>query len=82
MSPNRTVKTIALGAALVVAGILLGFGAAGVVIGISNAILPPFRPEDDDTLREFIPVAMAYLAWGVTTVVVVLADWRWIGRRR
>jgi len=35
-----------------------------------------------DTLREFIPVALAYLVGGVTTVLVVVAGWRWIGRRR
>lgn len=52
------------------------------VIGISNAILPPFQMADDDTLRERIPVALAYLAWGVTTLVVMLLGWRWLRRTR
>lgn len=68
--------------ALFVVAILIGTGAVFAVIGLSNVILPPFRPEADDTLREFIPVATAYLMGGVTTVLVVVAGWRWISRRR
>lgn len=52
------------------------------VIGISNAILPPFQTADDDTLRERVPVAFAYLAWGVTTLVVMLLGSRWLRRTR
>ncbi len=73
---------VALGAAHLVVAIRLGSCAVFAVIGLSNVILPPFGPEDDDTLREFIPVALAYLVGGVTTVLVVVAGWWWIGRRR
>jgi Na+-translocating ferredoxin:NAD+ oxidoreductase RnfE subunit len=82
MFPDRPLTSIVLGVAVVVFAIVLGCVAAFVVIGISNAILPPFRPEDDDTLRERIPVAITYLAGGVTTVIVLVAGWRWVSRRR
>lgn len=82
MNANRTVKALALGAALAVAAVLLGFGAMWVVIGIANAILPPFQIADDDTLRERSPVAIAYLTWAVTTVIVLVAGLRAIRRRR
>lgn len=40
-----------------------------------NAVLPPFVEEiDDDSAREFVPVALACAMWAVTTgAVLVLA---------
>jgi len=45
-------------------------------LGILKAVLPPFQPSDGDTLREFIPVALAYLTWGATTLVILVLGWR------
>lgn len=78
--PGSRVKTIAFGGALVVAAVVAGFAAALLVIVIANAFLPPFRPEDDDTLREFIPVAIAYVAGGTTALIGLVAGWRSITR--
>jgi ABC-type antimicrobial peptide transport system permease subunit len=60
-------------AAVVGIAVLAGFVAGFGVIWLTNALLPPFREEvDDDTMREFAPVALAYLTWAVTTVAVLL----------
>lgn len=63
---------------MVIIGIALGLGfAAGVaVILVMNAVLPPFRPEDDETLPEFIPAAIAYATMAATALLVVLVAWR------
>ena len=52
------------------------------VVGILNAVLPPFQLTDDDTLRERIPVALAYPTWWATTLVIVVLGWRWLCRVR
>ena len=52
------------------------------VVGILNAVLPPFQLADDDTLRERIPVALAHPTWWSTTLVIVVLGWRWLHRVR
>jgi hypothetical protein len=75
-SPNMTLARAARLIALLTVAVVVGLGmGAAVLLGIS-AVLPPFRREDGDTLREFIPVALAYAAWGTTTLVILLAGWR------
>ncbi|MEP7379400.1 MAG: hypothetical protein ABI725_07570 [Chloroflexota bacterium] len=54
----------------------VGFVLAWVVLFIVNALLPPFRPEDDDTWREFVPVALAYGTWAATTLGGIILAWR------
>ncbi len=61
--------------------VFVGFCAGWGLLLVMNAVLPPFRPEDDDTLREFIPVALAYLTMAVTTLLVLVAGWRRTRRR-
>jgi hypothetical protein len=63
---------------LAVLGIALGLGlvAGLLVIAVINAVLPPFRAEDDETLREFVPAALAYATMAGTAAVVVLVAWR------
>ena len=63
---------------LVVLGTALGLGfvAALAAILVMNALLPPFRPEDDETLREFIPAALAYATMAGTAGLVVILIWR------
>ncbi len=63
---------------LVAAGLTLGFGAALLLIRVVGLIVP-FRPEDDDALREFVPVGLAYLAWAGTALAVVVLGWRRFG---
>jgi len=55
-------------------GLAVGFVLAWAVLFGVNALLPPFRPEDDETWREIGPVALAYGAWAAATVAgIVLA---------
>ena len=68
---------------LAILGIALGLGfVAGLaVIVVLNAVLPPFRPEDDETLRELIPAALAYLTMAGTAGLVIFTAWRrWCSR--
>lgn len=70
-----------LGTALLALGLLGVAAAAGFVIAIVvvlslSAVLPPFRPEDDETLRELVPAALSYGAWAVTTIAVFAFGWR------
>jgi len=69
-------KRLAMAAGLLALAVLVGFCAGWSVLYLSIAILPPFRPEDDDTLREFIPVALTYLTWGLTTLLAFRFGWR------
>lgn len=55
---------------------------AMALVGILNAVLPPFQLADDDTLRERITVALAYPTWWSTTLVIVVLGWRWLHRVR
>jgi len=44
---------------------------------LSNAVLPPFREDlDDDTVRDFAPVALASFTWMVTTVAILIVGLR------
>ena len=74
---RRAVLSLGLLAVAVFVGFCVGWG----VLLTLDAVLPPFRPEDDDTLRELIPVALTYLTWAATTLVVLVAGWRRIRRR-
>jgi predicted exporter len=76
MTLDRAGRLIALLALAVVIGLGMGYA---VFLGIST-VLPPFRPEEGDTLREFVPVALAYFAWATTTFIVLLVGWRRMGR--
>jgi hypothetical protein len=60
-------------AALVALAVAVGFLAGMAVITVLGTILPPFREEvDDDTMREFVPVALAYLTLATTTLAILL----------
>ena len=55
---------------------------AWVALFALQAILPPFRyPADDDTLRELVPVAIAYATWSLTSLVGAILAWRWVRSR-
>jgi hypothetical protein len=62
---------------LVVFGILavaalVGFAAGWVMLSALTALLPPFGPEDGDSMREFAPVAISYLTWAATTILMAV----------
>lgn len=61
---------------LIPIGFAVGFVLAWVVLFAASALLPPFRREDDDTWREFGPVALAYGTWAATTLVGFVLAWR------
>jgi hypothetical protein len=73
-------KNLLLGLALIPVAVGLGFAAAYAVILALNWMLPPFQIEDDDTLRDYGPVALAYVAWVVTTLVTLVVGWRRLRR--
>ena len=75
---RRAVLFLSLLALAAFVGFCVGWG----VLLTLNAVLPPFRPEDDDTLRELIPVTLTYLTWAATTLIVLVAGWRRIRRLR
>jgi hypothetical protein len=79
---SRTVRWIALLLSVATVAVIVGFGAAVVVLMILQAVLPPFQPSDDDTLRELVPAVLAYLAWGAGTLVTLVLGWRRIRRYR
>ena len=54
----------------------VGFALAWVVLFGANALVPPFRPEDDDTWREFVRVALAYGTWAASTLGGIILAWR------
>ena len=74
-------KALVLWVALTAGAVVVGFGLAWVALFALNAVLPPFRREDDGTLREFVPAAIAYVTWGLTSVVGAVLAWRWARRR-
>jgi hypothetical protein len=74
-------RRLLAGTALVAAALFVGFGMAWGFLVTVNSLLPPFRPEDDDTLREFIPVVLTYGIWGLTTLVVLVLGGRWLRKR-
>jgi len=73
---RKPILALGLLAFAVFVGLCTGWG----LLLVMNAVLPPFRPEDGDTLREFIPVALAYLTMAATTLLVLVAGWRRIRR--
>ena len=75
-------KRLATWAMLTGIAVAMGFGLAIVALNVVNGMLPPFRvPEDDDSMRELVPVAVAYGVWGVTSLLGSALAWRWTGRR-
>lgn len=74
-------RRIGLGLAVVAFALGVGFVAGVAVLLVLNTVLPPFRPEDDDTLREFVPVVLAYATMASTAVLAVVVAWRRIRRR-
>jgi hypothetical protein len=75
-------RTSAFAVGLLALSVSLGFVAGLAMIAILGAVLPPFRPNDDDTMREFVPAALAYVAWGATTMVTLALGWRRVRRVR
>jgi hypothetical protein len=73
---TRLILAIALAAFAIGLGWALGVGFINLVNAIS-----PLRPEDDDTARDFIPVAIGYFIWALTATQVFLIGWRSIKRR-
>lgn len=72
--------------ALLVLSVLLialvsGFIAATILVVVMQAVLP-FRSEDEGTLRELVPAALAYLAWAAGSGVTFALGWRRIRRYR
>lgn len=68
---------------LVPIALLVGFCFGWGLLLTLNAILPRFEPQDGDTLREFVPVALAYLTWGLTSLTTFALGLRAIlGRGR
>ena len=65
-----------IGVAIVGLALGLGIAAGFAVIIVLNAVLPPFRPEDDETLRELIPATLAYATMAGTAGLVVVLAWR------
>lgn len=72
----KTLSLFLAGLLAVAIAVGIGFVAALVFVLAMNAILPPFRPEDDETLRELIPAGLAYATWAGTTAFVLFAAWR------
>ena len=56
--------------------VVLGFGMAWVAMAAASAVLPPFRFPDDDTLREYGPVLLAYATWALTSLIGTILAWR------
>lgn len=78
----ETTRNRVLVVGLLVFSVLAGFGAAIGLMAVLNAVLPPFQIGDDDTAREYIPVARTYLTWSFTAVIVFAAGMRLMRRRR
>ena len=74
-------RAFILWVALTAGAVVLGFGLAWLALFALSAILPPFRREDGDTLREFIPAAIAYTTWGLPSAVGGVLAWRWVHHR-
>lgn len=72
----KTPSRALLGLLVLACALGIGFLAACAVLLVLNAFLPQFVREDDDTLREFIPVALAYATMAGTTMLVLFAAWR------
>ena len=79
---SRAIRFGALVLSVLVVAVAVGFAAAVLVLVLLQAVLPPFRREDGDTLREFVPVALAYAAWAIAALVTLVLGWRRIRRYR
>ena len=71
-----TITRAALVVGLVAFAGFVGFCVGWGLLLTLKAVLPPFQAGDDDTLREFVPVALTYLTWGVTSLMVLVVGWR------
>ena len=56
---------------LIAVAVIVGYFAMTAVVGLANALLP-------ETVRERVPAAFGYLAWGGTTLVVLVLEWMWL----
>jgi hypothetical protein len=63
-------RTVAISAVVVSVAIVVGFLAGMAVITVLGVIVPFREDVDDDTMREVVPVALAYLTWTVTTIAI------------
>lgn len=73
----KAVRHVLIGLSVLTIALGVGLVAGLAVIFATNELLPPFRPEDDETLRELIPAALAYATMaGTAGLVVVLAGRR------
>lgn len=77
---RRMLGRFVLAVALLIVAIGVGFLAGVAALELSGLVLPPFRPEDDDTMRDRGPVAIAYATWAITSVIVLIAGARWARR--
>jgi hypothetical protein len=75
-------RTVALMLGLVPVAVVVGYGVVLAVVVVVGTILGPFNPADDDTLRERIPEALAYLTGGATTLVILVVGWRHLSLER
>ncbi|MCI0581632.1 MAG: hypothetical protein L0227_01855 [Chloroflexi bacterium] len=78
-------RTIRWGALLLSVGtiaVVAGFAAAVFVLVLLEAVLPPFQPSDEDTIRQLVPAVLAYGAWAAVTIVSLVLGWRRIRRYR
>lgn len=71
-----TLKGVLVTAVLIVVAIVVGFAVGGGVIVVTGILWPFNEPADDDTLRNRLPVALAYLAWGLTSLAIFVFGWR------
>ncbi|HEX5578876.1 MAG TPA: hypothetical protein VFY43_04340 [Candidatus Limnocylindria bacterium] len=62
------------------AAALIGLGLGLASIRAWEAIRGPFQPEWDDTWRERLPAALAYLIWTLTTIAGVIVGSRLVMR--
>ena len=72
----KALRRALIGLAVLAVALGLGFVAGMAVMLVMNAALPAFRPQDDETLREFIPVTLAYATMAGTAGLVVVVAWR------
>ena len=68
-------KRLVIVALLGAGAVLIGSAATFGVIDLVN-VISPFRPRDDDTLREFVPVAFALLVGVVTATLIFVLGLR------
>jgi ABC-type antimicrobial peptide transport system permease subunit len=76
-----TIPNLLRAVGLVAIAGVLGFLAGWGLLYLMIAVLPPFRPEDDDTLREIVPVGLTYLTWALTSSVVFVVGLRRLQRK-